>query len=172
MKEEGIENFFKAMGVDVSVEMIFWLVSMQMKAESYGEYQFSEFLTGCQVNKCDTIEKWSQVVPQLRNEIKKEDTYFEVYKFAGRFACEKGKKNLEIDWALSLQELFLGKRCKFMDPWAKLLRAKRDSGKLLVLPRDTWDQFYVLVRDTKGDIKNFVDDGSWPSLFDEFVASM
>jgi len=41
-----------------------------------------------------------------------------VYKYAGRFAVEKGKKNLEIDWALALQEMFLSKQCKFMDKWA------------------------------------------------------
>ena len=67
--------------------------------------------------------------------------------------------------------MFLGSRCKFFDKWSTFLLAKRDSGKLLVLPRDTWDQFYVLVRDTKGELKNFVDDGSWPTLFDEFIAS-
>lgn len=37
------------------------------------------------------------------------------------------------------------------------------------LPRDTWDLFYELVKTTNGDLKNFVDDGSWPSLIDEFV---
>lgn len=92
-----------------------------------------------------------------------------MFKFAGRYAVEKGKKNLEIDWAIMLLELFLSDKCKFLDKWAKFLREKQTQGKLLVVPRDTWDLFYVLVRDTKGELTNFVDDGSWPSLFDEFV---
>ena len=38
MYDEGIEKFYKAIGVDVSTDLTFWVVSMQMKAETYGEY--------------------------------------------------------------------------------------------------------------------------------------
>ena len=47
IKEDGIENFYKAINVDVSTDMIFWLISMQMKAENYGEYTLVEFTNGC-----------------------------------------------------------------------------------------------------------------------------
>jgi hypothetical protein len=57
----------------------------------------------------------------------------------GGFAVEKGKKNLEIEWALILQHLFLDKQCKFMDKWSKFLNEKKEKGNLIVLPRDTWD---------------------------------
>ena len=40
------------------------------------------------------------MVPKLRDKLKVDDYYQEVYKFAGRYACEKGKKNLEIEFAL------------------------------------------------------------------------
>ncbi len=66
MKEEGIESFYKAINVDASVDLIFWLISMQMEATTYGEYMIDEFTKGCQANNCDTIEKWIQVVPRLR----------------------------------------------------------------------------------------------------------
>jgi len=36
--------------------------------------------------------------------------------------------------------------------------------------KDTWDLFYELIKQTRGNLANFVDDGSWPSLIDEFVA--
>lgn len=29
--------------------------------------------------------------------------------------------------------------------------------------------FYTLVEQTKGDFANYVDDGCWPTLFDDFV---
>lgn len=138
-----------------------------MKAETYGEYTLAEFTNGCQANSCDTIEKWTQIAPRLRQRLQNDNEFLEIYKFAGRYACEKGKRNLEIDWALAIQEMFF-KDCRFFDKWAQFLREKRDSGRLLVLPRDTWDQFFILVRETRGDMNNFVDDGSWPTLFDEF----
>ena len=118
MKEDGIDSFYKAINIDVSTDMIFWLISMQMKAENYGEYTFAEFSNGCQANNCDTVEKWTQAAPRLRKRLENEEDYQEVYKFAGRFAVEKGKKNLEIDWAIAIQEMFLSKKCKFMDKWA------------------------------------------------------
>ena len=32
--------------------------------------------------------------------------------------------------------------------------------------------FYELIVKTKGNISNFVDDGCWPSLIDEFMESL
>jgi DNA polymerase II large subunit len=60
IKEEGIEAFYKAIKVGVDPkDLAGWLISMQMKAENYMEYTLAEFTTGCQVNNCDTIEKWT-----------------------------------------------------------------------------------------------------------------
>jgi len=47
MKVDGIDSFYKAINIDVSTEMITWLISMYMKAENYGEYTFEEFSRGC-----------------------------------------------------------------------------------------------------------------------------
>jgi len=44
-----------------------------------------------------------------------------------------------------------------------------EKKELLVITRDTWDLFFDLVKQTKGDLKNFVDDGAWPSIIDEFI---
>lgn len=40
---EGVENFYKAIGVDISKDMIFWYISMQMDAKKYVEYLETEF---------------------------------------------------------------------------------------------------------------------------------
>ena len=65
--------------------------------------------------------------------------------------------------------MFLGKKCKFMDTWCRFLQEKKANKSLIVVPKDVWDMFYELVKSTKGDLKNFEDDGAWPTLFDEFV---
>jgi len=49
--------------------------------------------------------------------------------------------------------------------------SKKEEGKLKAVSKDLWNQFYDLVADTKGDMANFVDDGCWPSLIDEFFSS-
>lgn len=38
------------------------------------------------------------------------------------------------------------------------------------MTKDTWDLFYDLVKQTRGEIGNFEDDGCWPALIDDFVA--
>jgi hypothetical protein len=75
MREDGVENFFKAIGVNPATDLTFWLISMQMDAKDYGEYKYSEFLAGCTVNGCDTIEKWIQMVPRLRDRLKNETEF-------------------------------------------------------------------------------------------------
>jgi DCN1-like protein 1/2 len=69
--------------------------------------------------------------------------------------------------ACSLWELFLSKRCSFLKQWITFLEAEKKE--LLVITRDTWDLFFDLVKQTNGDLKNFVDDGAWPSIIDEFI---
>ena len=56
-----------------------------------------------------------------------------------------------------------------MDTWCRFLQEKKANKSLIVVPKDVWDMFYELVKSTKGDLKNFEDDGAWPTLFDEFV---
>ena len=34
---------------------------------------------------------------------------------------------------------------------------------------DLWDMFYSLHTEARGDMKNFQDDGTWPSQIDDFV---
>jgi len=43
---------------------------------------------------------------------------------------------------------------------------EHDSVKKLSF--DQWDQLYVLVKEYNDDMKNYDENGSWPSLFDDF----
>ena len=74
---------------------------------------------------------------------------------------------MDVETACALWELFLAKQCKFLDKWVKFLTEEKKE--LKVVTRDTWDLFFDLVKQTKGDLANFVDDGAWPSQIDEFI---
>ena len=80
------------------------------------------------------------------------------------------KKNLAIEFALEVQRMFLADKCRFFEQWNEFLMEKLNQGKMIVLERDCYNMFYELVDQTNGDLANFVDDGTWPPLFDEFIA--
>ena len=118
MEEEGIVQFYADMGVDMETDIVCLLISKYMQAEFMGEYKKSEFLKGSEVLACDDINAWKAVLPRLRQELKNENKFKEMYKFVFGFACEKGLKNVEVESALALWDLLIGKqRCKFLDKW-------------------------------------------------------
>ena len=170
MEDDGIEQFYKDLGVNAESDVIVLLVSKYMGAKQMGEYQFEEFKAGCENLGCDTIQAWRStlknvLIPELKNEAK----FQELYKFAFGFATEPGKKNVEIQTALALWDLFLGSRCSFLEKWKDFLCGKEDRKELIVVTKDVWELFYDLVKQTKGQIQNFEDDGAWPVIVDEFI---
>lgn len=96
-----------------------------------------------------------------------------MYHYAFQFAQEKGKRNVEVELACGLWDLLIGQqKCSFLDKWKAFLTAKMDNGAILVVTKDTWDLFYDLNKQCRGNIANFEDDGCWPVMIDEFVASV
>ncbi len=84
-------------------------------------------------------------------------------------AHDPGFKTANIETAIALWELFLTEKCRFMKEWIKFIQKKEEDG-LKAISKDVWEMLYELIDQTDGDIKKFVDDGSWPVLIDEFVA--
>ena len=63
MEEEGIEKFFKDIGVDSDTDIVTNLVSMHMGAAKMGTYTKQEFTKGCQVLGVDTLAGWKAKAP-------------------------------------------------------------------------------------------------------------
>jgi len=51
-----------------------------------GEYTWDEFKKGSETLGCDSIQAWQRIVPNLRNELKNENKFFAMYKYAFQFA--------------------------------------------------------------------------------------
>ena len=79
---------------------------------------------------------------------------------------------MDVDLACDIWSLLLSKKCSFLDKWIQFVNGKKERGEILVITKDTWDLFYDLVKQTRGNISNFEDDGAWPSMIDDFVAFM
>ena len=113
----------------------------------------------------DSIKAWQQAIPELRRKLSSDDNLFnEVYKFSFDFTQDPGYKNISFDYASALWEILLGSRCNFLKEWLEFLEVKKTE----IVKKDQWEQFYLLVRETKGKYSNFVDDGTWSSTVDEF----
>ena len=144
---------------------------MHMEAKYMGEYSWTEFNKGCQALGCDDIASWTAAVPRLRTELQNEAKFAQMYKYAFTFAQEKGKRNVEVELACALWDLLIGpQKCQFIEQWKTFVNGKAERNEIVVITKDTWDLFYDLVKQTRGNIANFEDDGAWPSMIDEFVA--
>lgn len=46
---------------------------------------------------------------------------------------------------------------------------KLNDDKLIVLDKDSFNLFPDFIEVSRGKLEDFVDDGTWPSIYDEFV---
>lgn len=110
-----------------------------------GEFKQAEFVKGCTVLGCDSISAWkTSLKNRLYPELKDETKFGKLYKYAFGFATERGFKNVEVETACALWQLFLHDRCSYLDKWCKFLTEEKKD--LKVVTRDTWDLFYDLVK--------------------------
>ena len=109
-----------------------------------GEFTKDEFIKGCTAFKCYSLQAWKEILKsKLYPELQNETAFSGLYKFTFGFATERGYKNVEVETACALWELFLGKRCQFLEKWIKFLTEEKKDNK--VITRDTWELFYDLV---------------------------
>jgi hypothetical protein len=65
------------------------------------------------------------------------------FKYVFDFAKEPGFKNLSTETAVSLWELLLSSRCKFLQDWIEFMSIEKKD--MLVIPKDTWTMLYELI---------------------------
>lgn len=88
------------------------LVAMYCEAQAMGEFKQAEFIKGSTVLGCDNMKAWKDILKsKLYPELRDEAAFAKLYKFTFGFATERGFKNVEVETACALWELFLGKRC-------------------------------------------------------------
>lgn len=169
MDEDQIEQFFADIGVNAGEDIVALLISLHMGARKMGTYEKAEFIKGCQHVGADSVAGWKKALPRLYTELTNESQFLKVYKFTFKFAAaQAGYNNIDIETANALWDLLLPpSKCGFLKKWQAFLATEKKA--LNALPNDTWDLFYTLVAQTKGDLSKFEDDGAWPSLIDEFI---
>ena len=167
MPQDGIEKFYADLGVNPETDVVVILISQKMGAECMGEYKLDEFQKGCQELNCSSIANFKSALPRLYKELQNETVFKNLYLYTYGYALEKGYKSVDKEIAIALWELLMASQCQFFQKWIEFVTNKKSD--LKAINKDTWDQFYDFVTQTKGDLANFVDDGCWPSLVDEFM---
>lgn len=156
------------MNVNAASDLITFFISSKMGAAQMGVYTVAEFTNGFKAMGVSTVDELKRKLSQFAQDMKNAEEYKKMYKFVFNYARDKAYKNLQIDLAIDLWELLVGGRAKFYGDWVEFLRTEKKDQ--LVITKDTWDMFYEMIEMTKGDIANFVDDGTWPPIIDAFVA--
>ena len=170
---ESLSLFGEQVGFNAETDILVFYIGMQFEADSLSEITYSQFEKACKNLGVDDANTWKNVIPRLRQQLSNQSKHKDVYKAAFGFNIEPPSKNIGIDIAIALWDLFITEQqCQFMGKWKQFLEKKNEKGELLAITRDNWDLFYELHEQTGGDLRNFEDDGGWPTLFDEFIEFM
>ena len=103
------------MDVDCESDLVVLLISKNMGATAMGEYTEEMFKKGCNDLGCDSMDAWKKSVRNvLRPSLNDKAKFTELYNWVHVFGADLGKRNLDIDVACALWDMFLGSKCGFM----------------------------------------------------------
>jgi len=131
-----------------------------------GEYSKDEFITGLASLKGNTLKEVETAFKGLSRKLDDENEFKEIYKYTFNFAKDPGARNLNFESAKALWEVLLKGRFPFFQQWMEFLE---QSGNKSDIPKDTWNMLWEFHLTTRGNLSNYVDDGAWPVMIDEFV---
>ncbi|KAI3835672.1 hypothetical protein MKX03_015275 [Papaver bracteatum] len=162
---DGISLLCNDLQVDPA-DIVMLVVSWHMKAATMCEFSKQEFVSGLQSLGVDSMDKFRERIQFMRNELKDEQKFREIYNFAFGWAKEKGQKSLALDTAIGMwQLLFAEKQWPLVDHWCQFLQARHNKA----ISRDTWSQLLEFARNVDPTLANYDAEGAWPYLIDEFV---
>lgn len=121
-------SFYEQIGIDPSTDIRAVLIFKYMNAEAQDELKWSEFMEGCKQLSADSIDSWKSVaLPRLSQEIGNESKFKDLYKTAFGFNVEEGKKNIDIETACAIWQLFIKpEKCRFLNKWIQFLQGKNE----------------------------------------------
>lgn len=104
----------------------------------------------------------------MRLRFNNDPKYFkQVYQFTFTYNLAEGARVLPIEVATDYWRLLLSDKFSKLDEWITFIQ---DVYKKSVT-RDTWDMIleFSIYLESSPDLNEYDDEGSWPSIIDEFV---
>mmetsp|Transcript_4791 Transcript_4791/g.8693 ORF Transcript_4791/g.8693 Transcript_4791/m.8693 type:complete len:252 (-) Transcript_4791:144-899(-) len=162
---EGVGQFCEDLEVDPS-DVVLLVVSWHMNAATMCEFSREEFINGMASLGCDSIDKLKAVFGKLRDEMRDDTKFRDIYNYAFDFSREKGQKCLQLDTAVAMWQLiFSAHPWPLVDEWCEFLQEHHNRA----ISKDTWTQLLDFIKSISPDFSNFDENGAWPYLIDEFV---
>lgn len=105
-------------------------------ASNFSEYSREEFTAACEELDINDVASFKKKLPSLRKQIEDDANFEHIYYFTFPWACDPGKKIMQLDGAIGLwKQLFVGKQAwPYTEAWCTFLEEKH--GRPMQL--DTW----------------------------------
>lgn len=82
---DGMQKFFEDLNVD-PMDIVTLLISKHMKAQTMGTYSWEEFECGFKTMQVSSIQDLKSKLPSLYQELKNNDIFKDLYKYAFDFS--------------------------------------------------------------------------------------
>lgn len=161
---EGVERFCADLEVDPT-DVVLLVVSYHLKSKRMCEITKEGWLQGWRELRCDSLDLMKQIIPQLRDELKKDDFFKEIYRFSFSLSLDENQRSLPCDVAIPMWKLLLDGKYAKLDTWCEFVEKKHGKS----ISKDTWNLFYDFVIGVGIDLNKFDADGAWPVLIDDYV---
>lgn len=152
--------------VSLDNDIALYAFAWKIKAKSPLKISKSEFVDGLKGLRCTSIAAAAKIMGSIRAEIVPEENWRSFYDFCFEWCRETSSHRfLTLETAVALWPLlFKDRSFPHLQSFLEYLNAKNVKN----VPRDVWKQMYHFA---KADLNNWDENGSWPSVMDDFVHS-
>jgi len=160
----GMERFIKDLQVDIE-DVVTLILAWQLKAKTLGEFTKEEWSEGLTYLKCDNLDKLKKKLPELKDEIKKDQSFKEFYNFVFFYGKGTQQKSMSLEMACMLWRMILKDKFTFLDMWIEWLEKHHKHS----ISRDEWALLLDFAVSINKDMSNYNAEEAWPVLIDSFV---
>ncbi|KAG9293761.1 hypothetical protein G9A89_019098 [Geosiphon pyriformis] len=116
-------------------DIVMLVIAWNLECEKMCEFKRQGFINGWTKLKCDSIEKMRAAIPRLRQSLRDEATFREIYQFTFKFGLGDNQKSLNLDIAIEYWQLLLRDRWQHLDIWVEFIKEKHGKS----ISKDTWN---------------------------------